>query len=106
MNTAEFGEWRRISDAPRDGKRVIVALRGTEQGPPEVDVARWAKPPRADYHCWIAADSDKDCTIGYDDNELICWMPLPSSADGVRASVSAAALPEIPPDLEMGGSGI
>jgi hypothetical protein len=106
MNALEFGTWRRMAEAPRDGARVIVALRSTEQGPAEVDVARWAKPPRADYHCWIASDSDKDCTIAYDENELLCWMPLPSSSEGLRFSISAAALPEIPPDMEMGGSGI
>ena len=45
MASSEFGTWRRMSEAPRDGVRVIVALRGTEQGPAEVDIARWARPP-------------------------------------------------------------
>ena len=45
MSALDFGTWRKMTEAPRDGPRVIVALRGTEQGPPEVDVARWAKPP-------------------------------------------------------------
>ena len=106
MSSPEFGTWRRMTEAPRDGTRVILALRSTEQGPAEVDVARWAKPPHVDYHCWIAADSDKECTIAYDDNELVCWMPLPSSSEGLRASIQAAALPKIPADAEMNGSGI
>lgn len=106
MGGIDFGTWRKMAEAPRDGTRLIVALRGTEQGPPEVDVARWARPPRADYHCWISTDSDRDCTIAYDDNELQCWMPLPSSLDGGRDSVRAATLPEVPADMESGGSGI
>ena len=106
MSAPDFGTWRRMAEAPRDGARVIVALRDTEQGPAEVDVARWARPPRADYHCWIASDSDKDCTIAYDESELLCWMPLPASSAGLRTSVQAASLPLIPPEMEIGGSGI
>ena len=105
MSALDFGTWRKMAEAPRDGSRVIVALRGTEQGPPEVDVARWGKPARADYHCWISTDSDRDCTIAYDDNELQCWMSLPSSIEG-RDFLHAAAFPEVPPDMESGGSGI
>lgn len=104
--SASFGQWARMEDAPRDGARIIVAVRSTEQGPAEVDVARWARPGRGQDKCWIAADSDHDCVIAYVESELACWMPLPSSSDGLRASVDAAALPEVPPDEEMGGSGI
>jgi hypothetical protein len=106
MSAGEFGQWRNMAEAPRDGARVIVAIRASEQGPAEVDVARWARPGRDQDMCWIAADSDHECLIIYDESELACWMPLPSSSEGLRASIQKAGLPEIPADSEMGGSGI
>lgn len=105
MSADEFGNWRRMEEAPRDGARIIVALRRTEQGPAEVDVARWARPGRDRDKCWIAADSDPDCVIAYHESELAFWMPLPAMSDGLRESIRAAALPDIPPDEES-GSGI
>ena len=106
MSAEAYDIWRPMAEAPRDGGRVIVAIRGSEQGPAEVDVARWARPGRGQDPCWIAADSDRDCMFVYDESELACWMPLPSTSDGLRESVRATTLPQIPPDFEMGGSGI
>ena len=37
---SSYGEWQSVKFAPRDGTRVLVAIRETEQGPAEVDVAR------------------------------------------------------------------
>jgi hypothetical protein len=106
MSDPTYENWRAMTEAPRDGARVIVAIRRSEQGPAEVDVARWAPPGRAQEPCWIAADSDRDCLIVYDESELACWMPLPSTSDGLRETVRASVLPDIPPDFEGGGSGI
>ena len=104
--SAEDGRWRQMAEAPRDGARIIVAIRDSEQGPAEVDVARWTRPARDQEKCWVAADSDHECVVIYDESELACWMPLPASASGLRSSVQAEALPRIPSDEEIGGSGI
>ncbi len=106
MTRHAFGAWRPMDEAPRDGTRIIVAIRSTEQGPAEVDVARWARAPHAFEKGWIAADSDHDCVIAYADVELACWTPLPKSLPAERAAIAAAGLPEVPPDSEIGGSGI
>jgi hypothetical protein len=107
MNEPDFGEWRRMAEAPRDGSRVLVAMRASEQGPAEVDMARWARPDRSAEPCWIAVDSDPDCQIVYADAELIGWMPLPTPMPRLRS----AREPKRPDDAardvdEGGGSGI
>ena len=35
--------WWHMTNAPRDGSRILVTVRSSEQGPAEVDVAYWAK---------------------------------------------------------------
>lgn len=106
MAAANLGEWQPIESAPRDGSRILVVIRATEQGPGEIDVARWARPARTGERCWIAADSDSSCQIVYADPEVLFWMPLPSHAPQTRSGVLASSLPA-PPDLsEMEGSGI
>jgi hypothetical protein len=35
--------WRHMSSAPKDGTRILVTVRSSEQGPAEVDVAYWAR---------------------------------------------------------------
>ena len=92
---------------PRDGTRVLVAIRATEQGPAEVDVARWARPDRAGELCWVSSDSDATCIIAYQDAELVSWMPLPQAVPRLRAGLAASGLPEPPQrDEERAGSGI
>ena len=106
MTEADFGAWEPIDSAPRDGSRILVVIRATEQGPGEIDVARWARPQRFGEKCWIAADSDPSCQIVYADSEVLFWMPLPAHAPQTRSAVLASKLPA-PPDLsEMEGSGI
>src|SRR5687767_13595530 len=78
MNDNDFGKWRPMASAPKNGSRILIAVRATEQGPAEVDVARWAKPDRWSEECWIAADSDPGCVIIYAEPELVSWMPLPT----------------------------
>ena len=106
MAVSDVGEWRPIESAPRDGSRILVVIRPTEQGPGEIDVARWARPLRAVDKCWIAADSDPACQIVYADTEVLFWMPMPAQAPQSRSAVLASELPA-PPDIsEMEGSGI
>jgi hypothetical protein len=109
MNDGDFGQWRPMASAPKNGSRILVAVRATEQGPAEVDVARWAKPDRWSEECWIAADSDPGCVIIYAEVELISWMPLPTPVPPLRSGRAAQKRP-IPPgsaDIEeIGGSGI
>ena len=107
MAQQQFGDWQQMRHVPRDGTRVLVAIRATEQGPAEVDVARWARADRAGDLCWVSADSAPDCPIGYEDAELVAWMPLPGAMPRLRAGLAASGLPEPPPrEDEGGGSGI
>ncbi len=103
----ETGQWRTMAGAPKDGSRLLVVIRASEQGAADVDVVRWEKPKRAAEPCWMSTDSSHDCAIVYDDWEVVFWMPLPSSMPGVRTPGMAARLPEFPRDgQEIGGSGI
>jgi hypothetical protein len=102
MTEVDFADWQPIATAPRDGTRILVALRASEQGPAEVDVARWAKPEPSGDACWIATDSDPGAMVAYSDAELSSWMPLPTALPKLRASRPAA--PKNP--LEIDGSAI
>ena len=103
----ERGEWRTMASAPRDGSRLLVVIRASEQGAADVDVVRWAKSRRSVEPCWTSTDSSHDCPIVYDDWEVAFWMPLPSSMPAVRTPGMASQLPEFPRDgQEIGGSGI
>ena len=104
---SSYGEWQSVKFAPRDGTRVLVAIRETEQGPAEVDVARWARAVPAAEPCWISADSDAVCVIAYQDAELVSWMPMPSALPKLRAGLAGSGLPDLPPrEAETAGSGI
>lgn len=109
MSDANFGQWRPMESAPKDGTRVLVEVRASEQGPAEVDVARWAKTDRSGEGSWIAADSDPGCIIVYAEAELLGWMPLPAPLPKLR-SASATADQARPAGKaaadETGGSGI
>ena len=109
MKTEDHGGWRDMASAPRDGTKVLVAVRESEQGAAEVDVVRWAKPERSAEECWIAVDSDPGCVIAYEEAELSLWMPLPSPLPRLRSARSAAAPPASAKQGnhdEIGGSGI
>lgn len=69
--------WRRMGSAPRDGTRILVTVRPSEQGPAAVDTAYWEAGSRGLEGGWRAADSHPDCIIGYQQSELMGWMPLP-----------------------------
>jgi hypothetical protein len=75
----EPDRWRHMSSAPRDGSRVLVTVRPSEQGPAEVDVAYWARSDQFGNEGWRAGDSYPGRMIGYAEPELKCWMPLPKA---------------------------
>jgi hypothetical protein len=93
MNDPEFTEWRPIAGAPKDGTRILVAVRASEQGPAEVDVVRWAKPEPGAEECWIATDSDAVARVIYTDADLSRWMPLPTPLPQLRSTRGAPATP-------------
>ncbi len=75
-------QWRHMSSAPKDGTRILVTVRPSEQGPADVDVAYWARADQFGIEGWRAADSHPGQIFGYADPELKCWMPLPSAGVG------------------------
>jgi hypothetical protein len=98
-------EWQPIETAPKDGRLVLVAIRESEQGPAQVDVARWAKPARGNEKCWVSADSAPDCAIIYAEGELAFWMALPTSVPRLLSgAIASSRLPQVPGEIE--GSGI
>jgi hypothetical protein len=97
MDESSYGEWQDMAEAPHDGSRVLVMIRASEQGPAEVDVARWGRAHGSGEECWIAADSDHACPIVYSDSDLEGWMALPTPLPKLRRGAK---------DIETSGSGI
>jgi hypothetical protein len=106
MSRSDFGAWQPIDTAPRNGARLLVVIRASEQGAGEVDVVKWGHPQHSSDECWIAVDSDAECKFVYTDTELVFWMPLPTNFPTRRAALLDADLPEPPYASEAGGSGI
>ena len=77
----EASGWREMATAPRDGTRILVTVRNSEQGPAEVDVAHWARADQFGIEGWRSADSHPGQIIGYAETELKCWMPLPKAGE-------------------------
>lgn len=75
----EADRWRHMSSAPRDGSRILVTVRVSEQGPAEVDVAYWSRADQFGIEGWRAGDSHPGQVVGYAEPELKCWMPLPQA---------------------------
>lgn len=99
----EPDRWRQMASAPRDGSRILVTVRSSEQGPAEVDVAYWSHGDRFGVEGWRASDSAPGCIIEYAEPELKCWMPMPS------ANLSRASVPspwQGDDEKELDGSGI
>jgi hypothetical protein len=99
----EPDRWRHMSSAPRDGSRILVTVRPSEQGPAEVDLAYWSRADQFGSEGWRASDSSPGRVVEYAEPELKCWMPLPT------ANLSKGSLPS-PWDEEdvplLDGSGI
>ena len=107
MSNTDFGEWRPMASAPKDGTLMLAAIRASEQGPAEVDVVRWARAAPGGEKCWIAANSDPNCVIVYAEIELTHWMPLPSLLPKLSDRQTAGRREPGRFDAEeMGGSGI
>ena len=102
MSDTEHTEWRSMRTAPRDGSRILVTVRESEQGPAEVDVVKWASPDRDSGYGWLATDSDPEARIVYGEGELAAWMPLPSAVS--RGAPRPALAPYT--GEEMDGSAI
>ena len=77
--------WRHMKGAPKDGTRVLVTVRSSEQGPAEVDVAYWARADQYGIEGWRSADSHPGQIVAYADPELKCWMPLPGAGSAAHA---------------------
>ncbi|MCV9963304.1 hypothetical protein OIU34_15450 [Pararhizobium sp. BT-229] len=76
---AETDRWRHMASAPRDGSRILVTIRQSEQGPAEVDLAYWSNGDQFGGEGWRASDSSPGHIIEYAEPELKCWMPMPSA---------------------------
>ena len=107
MSATDVDQWRPMASAPKDGTRIIVVIRASEQGPADVDVVRWDRPRRNADPCWTSTDSNHDCAIAYEDWEVSFWMALPSTVPSVKTPDLMGRLPIVPSaGHESGGSGI
>ena len=75
----EPDRWRHMASAPKDGSRILVTVRPSEQGPAEVDLAYWSNGDQFGAEGWRASDSSPGRVIEYAEPELKCWMPMPSA---------------------------
>ncbi|MFL0693626.1 MAG: hypothetical protein ACJLUP_16480 [Agrobacterium tumefaciens] len=95
--------WRNMRSAPRDGSRILVTIRASEQGPGAVDLVYWSKGDRFGADGWRSSDSTPGLIIAYAEPELKCWMPLPGA--NLDAMVRPPAW-EGEDETELDGSGI
>jgi hypothetical protein len=93
MAKAQSADWQRMAAAPRDGTRILILIRASEQGAAEVDVVRWLRSPRTGEEGWVAIDSDSGARFIYAEGELQSWMPLPAAMPRVAPS-RRSALPD------------
>ncbi|MCA2373016.1 hypothetical protein ACQZ5D_11765 [Agrobacterium sp. 22-211-1] len=99
----EAQQWRHMASAPKNGNRILVTIRSSEQGPAQVDLAYWAKSDRFGSEGWRASDSSPGRIIEYAEPELKCWMPVPlANADGLGMPSPWKG----EDDRELDGSGI
>jgi hypothetical protein len=99
----EPDRWRHMLSAPKDGSRILVTIRPSEQGPAEVDLAYWSNGDQFGGEGWRSSDSSPGRIIEYAEPELKCWMPLPL-ANLARTSFPSPWEGEDAPELD--GSGI
>lgn len=104
MTDSAKGGWLPMATARRDGERILVTVRGGEQGPAEVDTVRYQTTRGSAERSWVATDTGQEALVTYDEDELVAWMPWPqptahSPALDLPAPADAA-------DFEDAGSGI
>jgi len=75
----EPDRWRNMQSAPRDGSRILVTIRPSEQGPGTVDLAYWSDGDQYGGDGWRSSDSTPGRIVEYAEPELKCWMPMPSA---------------------------
>ncbi|MHA7970147.1 hypothetical protein [Rhizobium sp. CAU 1783] len=95
--------WRNMQNAPRDGSRILVTIRASEQGPGAVDLVYWSNGDRFGADGWRSSDSTPGAIISYAEPELKCWMPLPGVDTDATARPPAW---EGEDEAELDGSGI
>lgn len=89
-----------MASAPRDGTRILVAVRASEQGPEEYDVVRWATSARSGEGNWVATDSDPEARFVYAEGELAGWMPLPGQLPRLRSTAASSVQVGAPPETD------
>lgn len=99
----ESSRWRHMRTAPKDGNRILVTIRPSEQGPASVDLVYWSKGDQHGPEAWRSSDSAPGRIIAYAEPELRCWMPMPSVEVN---SITALEAWEGKDDEELDGSGI
>lgn len=88
--------WRSMATAPKDGRRILVTVDASEQGPAFVDEAFWAPADAHEPEGWRSAESGMN--VGYADTEVRSWLPVAERAQ--------RPAPWLGPDEELDGSGI
>ena len=99
----EPGSWRQMRTAPKDGSRILVTIRPSEQGPGAVDLVYWSNADRFGGEAWRSSDSVPGRVVEYAEPEVKCWMPMP------QANVDQMTFPsawEGKDEEELDGSGI
>ena len=99
----EPGSWRQMRTAPKDGSRILVTIRASEQGPGAVDLVYWSNADRFGGDAWRSSDSVPGRVVEYAEPEVKCWMPMP------QANVDQMTFPsawEGKGEEELDGSGI
>ena len=103
----EPARWRPMRTAPKDGSRILVTIRPSEQGAGAVDLVFWASADAHGGDAWRSSDSAPGRVIEYAEPELKCWMPLPavepSTADEPPSRPAAWTGKD---EAELDGSGI
>ncbi|MBP0615032.1 hypothetical protein [Jiella mangrovi] len=96
--------WRPMASAQRDGERILVTVRGGEQGPAEVDTVRYQSLRGSGERGWVATDMGPDGLVAYDEDELVAWMPWPKPT--ARTGIIDLPEPADEADFQDHGSGI
>ena len=99
-DSAKMG-WLPMASVRRDGERILVTVRGGEQGPAEV---RFQSVRGSSERCWVATDMGPDGLVAYEEDELVAWMPWPQPTGQVGSAALPAPADEA--DFEDAGSGI
>lgn len=89
-----------MATAPRDGTRILVTVRASEQGPEEYDVVRWATSARSGEENWVATDSDPEARFVYAEGELAGWLPVPGQLPKLRSQSETSVRAPDPPETD------